>query len=138
VRRFQECSERSSRKSTRRARRELGIPQPTVWRVLRRRSLFKPYRLQLVQDIRPNDERKRVEFCDHLLQNMEDDTSLPRLIFSDEATFRLSGKVNRHNVCIWGLKNPQEAMGHEMDSPKVNVVCALSQKKKVCGPFFFC
>ena len=49
VRRIQESFERSPRKSTRRASRELGIPQPTVWRVLRRRLLFKPYRLQLVQ-----------------------------------------------------------------------------------------
>jgi len=40
VRRIQESSERSPRKSTRRASRELGIPQPTVWRVLRRRLLF--------------------------------------------------------------------------------------------------
>jgi len=49
VRRIEENFERSPRKSTRRASRELGIPQPTVWRVLRRRVLFKPYRLQLVQ-----------------------------------------------------------------------------------------
>ena len=42
VRRIQECFECSPRKSTRRASRELGIPQPTVWRVLRRRLLFKP------------------------------------------------------------------------------------------------
>ena len=41
VRRIQESFERSPRKSTRRASRELGIPQPTVWRVLRRRLLFK-------------------------------------------------------------------------------------------------
>jgi len=52
VRRIQESSERSPRKSTRWATRELGIPQPTVWRVLRRRLLFKPYRLQLVQALR--------------------------------------------------------------------------------------
>jgi len=32
--------ERSPRKSTHRASRELRIPQPTVWRVLRRRLLF--------------------------------------------------------------------------------------------------
>jgi len=49
VRRIQESFERSPRKSTGRASRELGIPQPNVWRVLRRRLLFKPYRLQLVQ-----------------------------------------------------------------------------------------
>ena len=43
------------------------------------------------------------------------------LIFSDEATFHLSGKVNWHNV---------------RDSPKVNVFCAISNEK-VYGPFFF-
>jgi len=40
VRRIQDSFERRPRKSTRRAGRELGIPQPTVWRVLRRRLLF--------------------------------------------------------------------------------------------------
>jgi len=40
VRRIQESFERSPRKSTRRASRELGIPQQTVWRVLRRHLLF--------------------------------------------------------------------------------------------------
>jgi len=40
VRWIQESFERSPRKSSRRASRELGIPQPTVWRVLRRRLLF--------------------------------------------------------------------------------------------------
>ena len=45
VRRIQESFELSPRKSTHRASRELGIPQTTVWRVLRRRLLFKPYRL---------------------------------------------------------------------------------------------
>jgi len=104
--------------------------------VLRHRLLFKPYRLQLVQALRPNDKRKRVESCDRMLQNMEDETFLPRLIFSYEATFHLSGIVNRHNVCIWGLQNLQEALEHERDSPKVNVFCALSQTK-VYGPFFF-
>jgi len=37
VRRIEESFERSPHNSTLRASRELGIPQPTVWRVLRRR-----------------------------------------------------------------------------------------------------
>ena len=40
VRRIQESFERSPRESNRRASREIGIPQPTVWCVLRRRLLF--------------------------------------------------------------------------------------------------
>jgi hypothetical protein len=31
-----------------------------------------------------------------------DDNLLSKLIFSDEATFHLSGKVNRDNVRVWG------------------------------------
>jgi len=40
VRRIQESVKHNPRKSTRRASRELGIPQPTVWRMLRRHFLF--------------------------------------------------------------------------------------------------
>ena len=71
VTRIQESFERSPRS-------ERGIPQATVWRVLRRRLLFKPYCRQLVQVLRLNDKRQSVEFCDRMLQDMEDDTFLPR------------------------------------------------------------
>ena len=80
--------------------------------VFRGRLLSKPYRLQLVQTLRPKDKRKRMEFCDRGLQNMEEDTFLQRLIFSDEVTFNLTGKVNRHNVGLWGVQNPEEALEH--------------------------
>jgi len=41
-------------------------------------------------------------------------------MFSDEVTFHLSGKVNRHNVRIWGTENPHEIVEHVRDSPKLN------------------
>lgn len=136
VLRIEDSFVRSPRKSTNRASRELGIPQPTVWKVLRRRLLYKPYRLQLVQALKPNDKVKRIEFCDDMLHMMEDNGFLQRIVYSDEATFHVSGKVNRHNVRIWGLQNPHATSQHERDSPKVNVFCALS-RTKVYGPFFF-
>jgi hypothetical protein len=60
---------------------------------------------------------------------MEEDGFVERLIFSDEATFHISGKVNRHNVRIWGTE-------HHCNSPKVNVFCAVSLEK-VHRTFFF-
>jgi hypothetical protein len=36
---------------------------------------------------------------------------------------------------VWGSENPHVASEHESDSPKVNVFCAISDKK-VYGPFF--
>ena len=106
VERIRVSFERSPMKSTRSASRELGLSRTTVWRVLRRRLVYKPYHLQLVQALRENSKMKRVEFCDRMLKNMEDELFLPRVIFSDEAMFHLSGKVNRYNVRIWGYKIP--------------------------------
>jgi hypothetical protein len=57
-------------------------------------------------------------------------------VFSDEACFHLSGKVNRHNVRIWGMENPRATVQHIRDSPKVNLFCATASRK-VYGPFFF-
>jgi hypothetical protein len=52
---------------------------------------------------------------------MEEDGFVERLIFSDEATFHISGKVKRHNVRIWGIVQPHAQTEHQRDSPKVNV-----------------
>ena len=65
-----------------------------------------------------------------------DDNFLKRLRFSDEATFHVSGKVNKQNVRIWGTEKPHRIVENERDSPKTNVFCAISTSK-VYGPYFF-
>jgi hypothetical protein len=67
---------------------------------------------------------------------MEKDGFVERLIFCDEATFHISGKVNRHNIRIWGTEQPHAQIEYLHDSPKVNVFCAVS-REKLHGPFFF-
>ncbi|KAJ4452061.1 hypothetical protein ANN_03577 [Periplaneta americana] len=59
-----------------------------------------------------------------------------KVIFSDEITFHINEKVNKHNVRIWESENPHFILEVERDSPKLNVFCAVS-KLKVYGPFFF-
>ena len=56
------------------------------------------------------------------------------MCFSDEATFHVSGKVNKHNIQIWGSQNPCEVL--ERDSPKINVWCGLMHNQ-IIGPFIF-
>lgn len=143
VERIRQSFTRSPQKSTRRAGRELNIPSTSVWRVLRRRLRFKPYRIQLLQALHEGDKVRRVQFCEFIQSQMTDDDEenddrdlVSRIVFSDEATFHLSGKVNRHNVRIWGTEQPHQIVQHERDSPKVNVFCAIS-RNKVYGPFFF-
>jgi hypothetical protein len=97
---------------------------------------MKPYKLQLVQALKLEDLAIRYEFCCKILARIENGDLPARLIFSDKVTFHINGKVNRHNVHIWGTENPHVSLEHERDSPKVNVFCAIS-KEKVYGPFFF-
>ncbi|PNF16165.1 hypothetical protein B7P43_G01102, partial [Cryptotermes secundus] len=95
--------------------RELGMPKMTVWKALHKRLCFKPYNMRLVQALKPADKVKRRDCCDKMQLKMEEDEFVERLIFSDEATFRVK---------------------HQRDSPKVDVFCAVSCEK-VHGPFIF-
>ncbi|VVC46002.1 Protein of unknown function DUF4817 [Cinara cedri] len=92
---------RSPQMSTRRA--GLDLPHSTVWRVLRRRLTLKAYRLlQPLQVLLPEDKRKMIDFCDFIYEKRgENESFVSRIVFSDEATFHVSGNVNRHNVRIW-------------------------------------
>jgi hypothetical protein len=44
---------------------------------------------------------------------------LDKIVFSDGATFHLPGKVNRHNLIIWGSQNSKRAVKNVCDTPKV-------------------
>ena len=113
----------------------------TVWRVVRKHLHMIPYKLHLLQHLQDTDKPARKDFCTQMQAMLEENGFDDRLVFSDEATFHLTGKVNKHNTRIWGTRiwgteHPRSTLEHVRDSPKVNVFCAIS-KKCVYGPFFF-
>ena len=108
----------------------------TVWRVLRKRLQMKPYCLHLLHLLKPTDHIDRTNFCIKMQDAMTEEDFLDRVVFSDESTFHINGKVHRHNVRIWGTENPHEMVPHERASPKINVFCAMSTRN-VYGSFFF-
>jgi len=61
--RIREPFQRSPQKSTARASRELGIPQTTVWRVLRKRLQMYPYRLMMLQRQRGRSHKTPALLC---------------------------------------------------------------------------
>jgi len=89
-----------------------------------------------MQLLKPTDHIDQSNFCINMQDAMKEEGFLDHVVFSDESTFHISGKVNRHNVRIWGTENPLEIVQHERASPKINVFCAMSTRK-VYGPFFF-
>jgi len=68
---------------------------------------------------------------------MTEEGFLDCVVFSDESTFHISGKVHRHNVRVWNIENPHKMVQHERASPKINVFCTMSTRK-VYEPLFFC
>jgi hypothetical protein len=92
--------------------RELGdISYMTVWKVLHKRLSFRPYRFQPLQELKPNDQPHCRNFCTDMLNCLKQDYLFSyKIVLSDEATFHLSEKVNRHNLIIWGSQDPHQVV----------------------------
>jgi hypothetical protein len=86
----------------------------------------------MVQQLSDEEHRRRLDFCLQLPDCMSSvDHLLEKVQFSEEATFHVSGAVNRRNARIWGSENPHAFEEHQRDSPTVSVFCAISSQKSV-------
>ena len=103
IERVRQAFQRSSMKSIRTAARQLKLPRSTVHKILHKNLGLYAYKMQMLQALQPNDMPRRKEFAVNMLQRIsEDEVFLKRVFFSDETTFHVSGKLNKHNVRIWG------------------------------------
>ena len=128
--------QQSPRKSVRQAARETGISKSSTHRILKRVHLksFKPV---LVHALNEDDPDRRVQFCEWYLANCTQDADFPnKIVWSDEALFKLNGSVNRHNCTYWASENPHDVSKHHTNLPGVTVWCGLSAFG-VIGPYFF-
>jgi hypothetical protein len=71
-----------------------------------------------VQALTGNDQERRLQFCNFI--QMESGGYVESIVFSDEATFHLSGKVNQYNMRIWGAANPYVIIEHVFFMPLLN------------------
>lgn len=113
-----------------------SIPKTTAHRIMAEYLLMKPFKVQFVQQLYEEDLQDRIEMCKTLVPMLQDINIQENVFFSDEATFHLNGLVNKHNIRYWCEHNPHATIETVMNSPKVNVWCAMS-KNRLIGPFFF-
>ena len=106
IERVQNIFQRSPRKSIRRASGELQMSSTNVWRVVGKQLHMIPYKLHLLQHLKDTDKPDGEDFCTQMQAMLEEDGFDDRLVFSDEATVHLTGKVNKHNTRIWGTEHP--------------------------------
>jgi len=77
-----------------------------------------------------------MQICEWFQQMVnEDEEFVMKIVWSDEAQFKLNGTVNRHNCVYWALENLHVHVGKEVNLPGVNVWCGLSAGGLI-GPFF--
>ena len=117
IERVRNIFQRGPSKSIRRASLELQMPSTTVWRVVRIHLHMIPYKLHLLQNLKGTDKSAREGFCTQMQLMLEEDGFDDRLVFSDEAAFRVTGKVNKHNTLIRGTEHPHAIQDHVRDSP---------------------
>ncbi|GFW79763.1 DUF4817 domain-containing protein [Trichonephila clavipes] len=73
----------------------------------------------MVQALKPTDKPLRKNFCVKFQERLDVNGFENTLVFTDEATFPLCGKVNRHNLRFWGTENVHVTLEHQCDSPKL-------------------
>jgi hypothetical protein len=83
----------------------------------------------MVQQFSVEDHRRQLDLFTVTILMSSNDHFLEKVQFSDEATFRVSGAVNRRNVRIRGSENPHACVEHQRGSPKVNVFVQSPVKK---------
>ena len=88
---------------------------------------FRPYRPRLLQHLTEDDPDRHVEFADIMLSEIRQNPQfLDKIVWTDEACFKLSGHVSRHNCVYWYDTNPHLTVTTEMNQPGVTVWAGLS------------
>lgn len=97
---------------------------------------LKCYIPQLVHGLVEDDSDRRSQFCELLLNQLDETPELlDHIIWSDESTFKLSGHLNRHNCVYYDTSNPHVAIEKHLNQPGVSVWAGLSSDG-VIGPIF--
>ncbi|GFW83649.1 putative transposable element [Trichonephila clavipes] len=109
-----------------RCRTELDLCPSTLWKILRKDLGLRAYKIQLLQDLKPNDHQARrrfVEWAQNEIAVVPDFHK--RILFRNEAHFWLNGYVNKQNCRIWSEANPQVYVETPLHPEKLTVWCAL-------------
>jgi hypothetical protein len=65
---------KSPRRSVLKIASSLGLGYRSVQRILHNLQ-FRPYKLQIVQELKPNDSLLRLQFCENLLAEIKEDAN---------------------------------------------------------------
>ena len=98
---------------------------------------FYPCKVQLIQELKPQDFQPRLQYAVRLRELAENDLNFfDKLIMSNETHFHLNGFVNKQNCRFWAKENPRAVHQRELHPLKCTVLCAITSNE-IIGPYFF-
>jgi len=97
---------RSPQKSVKQCSHETRVSQSSVQRILKSAN-WKVYIPRLLHAMNEDDTDRRLEYCEWFESMMRDDEAFAgKIVWSDEAQFKLNCTVNHHNCVYWSSENP--------------------------------
>ena len=100
----------------------MGILKISVFRILHGVLQLYPYKLQLHQQLPPDDVAKRMAFSNWALSGFEENPQwLLSILWTDEAHFSLHGTVNTHSCKIRAKENPHAYTEETLNARRVTV-----------------
>ena len=125
----------NSNQSAKRVSLQLQIPRTSLRRLMKSLKLH-VYRPRLFQALNEDDFDRRMEFAEWFQVMSEADPNFSRsILWTDEATFKTNGLVNRHNCVYYDFENPNIVVTQELNAPGVCVwggICSYT----IIGPYF--
>jgi len=123
--------------STRQRASQLGLSRTSLRRLMKDDLHLFPYKIQLVQELKPLDAEKRLEYAIKLQDYVRKNKNfIDTLIMSDEAHFHLNGFVNKQNCRIWASENPRCVLQRQTYPLRCTVWCGVTSAR-IIGPYFF-
>ena len=100
--------------STRRRAVQLNMSRTSL-RILKMDLGMFPYKIQMRQELLPQDPVQRLQYAYRFVQLSRDNVNfLSNVLMTDEAHFHLNGYVNKQNLRFWGTDNPRVLHRHQL------------------------
>ena len=128
--------------STHRIARQISVASDydashvTVFNTLKELS-YKPYIPRLFHALNEDGPDRRKQSCEIFEEIFRADSSrIDKIIWSDEAIFKLNGHLNFHNCIYWNATNLHHMIQKNVNFPGLTVWCDISCVR-IIGPYFF-
>lgn len=122
--------------SSRAMAEQFGVDPKKVRSILKKHG-YHSYKLQKSHQLFPEDQFRRMEFCETVMEKSNRDPQfIKNILFTDESTFPLQGRHNPSVNRCWSRENPHKTYVARTQYPeKLNVWSGLLGRH-IVGPFF--